>query len=108
MSTALSIDSRLDEMSDFGEGLVDLIVDIVNDNFKKDNVSKGVRGNSSRIITFVEGEFENVFLEIEYNSGKLEANIKVVGNESPLSIKINLDRNVVEQMPNELIQYLEG
>ena len=106
MSTALSIDSRLEQFSYESEKLVERILDIVNDNYKTNNISKVKRGETP-IITFVDSEFENVFLELHFNEAELQARIEVLGNDSPVIMNIRLDQYALDKMPKELIEYLE-
>ncbi len=106
MGTFFNIDNRLTEFSVFGNNVVQDIIAIINDNFKENNVSKGKRGNTP-IITFVDSEFENVFLHIQCIDFKPVATIDIEDSEYPVQIKINLDYNFFETIPQEIADYLQ-
>jgi hypothetical protein len=106
MSTSLSINDRLSNFSDLGNNIVAEIIEIINENFNDNNISKGKRGASPR-ITFVDSEMENVFLHIECIDFKPVAAIEIEGGDNPIKITVDFDDSFYDSVPQEIADYLQ-
>ncbi|NOQ75144.1 MAG: hypothetical protein GQ574_24230 [Crocinitomix sp.] len=106
MSTSLSINNRLSNFSDLGNNIVYEIIEIINENFTENNISKGKRG-ATPMITFVDSEMENVFLHIECVDLNPVATIEIDDGDYPIKIKVDFDHSFFDSIPQEISDYLQ-
>lgn len=106
MSTTGNIDTRLSDFTILGNDIVEIITQIINDNFDDNNIDKAKR-SSNPMVRFVDSEYENVSLDIAYVDANPIATIKISDSDFPVSIKVTLDHSFFDSIPQEIADYLQ-
>ncbi|MFT5822128.1 MAG: hypothetical protein ACI8ZM_003384 [Crocinitomix sp.] len=106
MSTGLNIDERLSDFSTLGDDIIQIIIQVINENFEIENISKGKR-DVPPMITFIDSELENVSLQLNYVADNPMATIEIESSDFPVRISVKLDQRFFASIPQEIADYLQ-
>lgn len=116
MSTSFHTDSRLSQLFDNTESLIEVLVKVLSENYDAGKLSIG--NNSAKefdkrevYYTVVDSEFENVFLTLTYRNSenfgsKFEIKLETFNSDYPTELKIQINSDVTDKLPKEMMENL--
>tara|TARA_R110001606_G_scaffold183346_1_gene329982 strand:+ start:413 stop:790 length:378 start_codon:yes stop_codon:yes gene_type:complete len=117
MGTNLGIDSRLNNISDLSESIIEELIQILKDNYNSENLTlgKNMTDNYSQKKVFyalTDSEFENKFLTIINKNTVKGFPFEIIFEsryaDSPIELKAQFDETSISKLPEQMIEDLRN
>lgn len=115
MSTPFNIDSRLSNLFENTENLVDKLILILSENYISGNLSIGTNTvkkfkNKEAFYTLVDSDFENIFLTFVHKNNikdsLYEIRLETMHDDYPTQMQIKLSSDIEDKLPPNFISDL--